>query len=269
MKFTASGQRTSELAKEATTHRASLHQIVAWDIGERILSGEFAPGCVLPTEQKWSRAHNVGRSAVREAVKMLAAKGLIVSRPKTGSRVEPRNVWNLLDRDVLAWYCATNEFWQVSANMQQIRRIFEPAAAALAAIANTPAGFIHINAAVEELRQADSLAAWSAADVRFHKAILSSAGNELLLAFGFLIEYALSNIFDYLSRHGHDHDLRQTLSLHEDILVAIRLRRPQAARRAVLKLLDDTDRAVDLWRRSVRPGLIERRRGGGWRDGRN
>ena len=79
----------------------SLHVVVAQDIGARILRGEFAPGTLLPNEAEWCRVYKVSRTAVREAIKTLSGKGMILSRPKIGSRVEPRTSWNLLDRDVL------------------------------------------------------------------------------------------------------------------------------------------------------------------------
>src|SRR5262245_55386407 len=86
--------------------RGSLHRGVAQDIGARILNGEFAPGTLLPNEAEWWKSFGVSRTAVREAIKMLMGKGLIISRPHIGSRVLPRAQWNLLDRDVLGWYVA-------------------------------------------------------------------------------------------------------------------------------------------------------------------
>src|SRR5215510_12161476 len=87
--------------KVAAVRKSSLHHQVAQDIGARILRGEFAPGDLLPNEAESCRAYGVSRTAVREAMKMLTAKGLIISRPKIGSRVQPKESWNLLDRDVL------------------------------------------------------------------------------------------------------------------------------------------------------------------------
>src|SRR5262245_11561621 len=82
----------------------SVHNSVAQEIGLLIVQGEYPPGTILPNEAACAEAFNVSRSAVREAIKMLMAKGLLTSRPKVGSWVEPRERWNLLDRDVLSWY---------------------------------------------------------------------------------------------------------------------------------------------------------------------
>jgi DNA-binding FadR family transcriptional regulator len=233
--------------KRTVMRRESLHHGVAQDIGQRILKGEFAPGALLPNEAECGETYGVSRTAVREAVKMLMAKGLIVSRPKIGSRVQPKENWNLLDRDVLAWYCAATDYWHFLADMQQVRRILEPEAAALAATNHTPSQLGAIEAALAGMREAAadaSLTAWNAADVRFHLAILAAAGNDLLVPLGFLIESALGNMFDYTARHARD--LRPALKRHEDILAAIRRHRPEAARRAVWQLLNDTNKVIGL-----------------------
>jgi DNA-binding FadR family transcriptional regulator len=230
--------------RRAELHRENLHHILAQDIGGRILKGEFAPGSLLPREVEWSSSFGVSRTAVREAIKMLMAKGLIVSRPKIGSRVQPRSSWNLLDRDVLAWYCAATDYRQFLTSMQQVRHILEPEAAALAAANHGADQLADIEAAFLDMREAESLSAWNGADVRFHLAILAAAGNELLIPLGFLIESALANMFDYTATHNED--MRQVLGLHENILRAIRQRRSMAARRAVQRLLSDTDRVVGV-----------------------
>jgi DNA-binding FadR family transcriptional regulator len=224
--------------------RQSLHHGLAQDIGQRILKGEFAPGDLLPNEAECGKTYGVSRTAVREAVKMLMAKGLILSRPKIGSRVQPKENWNLLDRDVLAWYCAATDYWKFLASMQQVRRILEPEAAALAATNRTPKGLATIESAWVGMRDAPSITAWNTADVRFHLAVLGAAGNDLLVPLGFLIESALGNMFDYTARHSRD--LAPALKLHEDILVAIRRRQPEAARRAVWRLLNDTNEVIGV-----------------------
>ncbi|WP_374652046.1 FadR/GntR family transcriptional regulator [Dongia sp.] len=230
-------------AAPAGVVRGSLHRSVAQDIGARILNGEFAPGTLLPNEAEWCEAFGVSRTAVREAIKMLMAKGLILSRPKIGSRVQPRASWNLLDRDVLAWYCAAANPTHFLIHMQQVREILEPETAALAATNRTETQMAEIDAAFAAMREAKTLAAWNDADVLFHQAILLAAGNELLVPLGLVIESALGSMFRYTaSQRG---DIGRTLPGHERILQAIRTRKPNAARLAVRQLLRDTGRVVD------------------------
>src|SRR5215471_18446495 len=150
-------QRKAAVPRRAQLPRENLHHILAQDIGARILKGEFAPGALLPREAEWGRSYGVSRTAVREAIKMLMAKGLIVSRPKIGSRVQPRSSWNLLDRDVLAWYCAATDYRHFLASMQQVRHILEPEAAALAASNHTAAQLAAIESALDGMGAAESL----------------------------------------------------------------------------------------------------------------
>jgi DNA-binding FadR family transcriptional regulator len=230
-------------ATKSRAERGSLHHSVAQDIGARILNGEFAPGTLLPNEAEWCEAFGVSRTAVREAIKMLMAKGLILSRPKIGSRVQPRAAWNLLDRDVLTWYCAAANPTHFLVHMQQVREILEPETAALAATNRTEEQMAEIESAFNAMAEAKTLGAWNTADVVFHQAILLAAGNELLVPLGLVIESALGSMFNYTaSQRG---DIGRTLPGHARILAAIRGRKPNAARIAVRQLLRDTARVVD------------------------
>jgi DNA-binding FadR family transcriptional regulator len=232
----------------------SRHFSAAEEIGSRILGGDFGPGVLLPNEAEWCKRLHMSRSAVREAIKMLMAKGLVNSRPKVGTRVQPRERWNLLDRDVLAWYATTPAREKLLTSVQEMRRIFEPEAAALAAVHHDPAQMRAITEACRDMGTATTLENRIAADVRFHLGILTAAGNEFLVPFGFLIESALANVFDYVTRQiGH---LKHAQSLHEDIEAAIRKRRPEAARRAVRRLLADTDKIIQSGKRSGRPAAL-------------
>ena len=116
-----------------TFSRRSIHGQIAHEIGQRILRGDFPPGAVLPNESAFSVELKVSRTALREAIKVLAAKGLVDSRPKIGTRVRPRNQWNMLDPDVLAWSFSVGDTERHAINLTEMRRILEPAAAALAA----------------------------------------------------------------------------------------------------------------------------------------
>jgi DNA-binding FadR family transcriptional regulator len=221
----------------------SRHFAAAEEIGSRILRGDYAPGMLLPNEAEWCKRLRMSRSAVREAMKMLKAKGLLDSRPKVGTRVEPRERWNLLDRDVLAWYMATPDRTRFLRSVQEMRRIFEPEAAALAAVHRDARQMAAITTACRDMGAATTFERRIEADVRFHLAILSAAGNEFLVPFGFLIESALTNVFVQVTRQVGT--LQHAQSLHEDIEKAIRRRRPDGARRAVRRLLGDTDDIIE------------------------
>ena len=221
----------------------NLHHNVAQDIGARILKGEFAPGTLLPNEADWCRAYKVSRTAVREAIKTLAGKGMIQSRPKIGSRVEPRSSWNLLDRDVLKWYGAAVDYGHFAQDVQQIRFMVEPEAAALASSNRTPEQLAEIETAYDEMAAALTERAWNVADVRFHLAILNASGNELIIPFGKAIEVMLAKLFVHTAADA-DH-WSDALPFHKAIAAAIREQKPHSARRAVRRLLARTQNTID------------------------
>ena len=221
----------------------SLHASVAEAIGKRILQGDYPPGTILPSEAAWADEFGASRTAVREGVKVLMAKGLLTSRPKVGSRVEPREHWNLLDHEVLRWYAGLPGRKDLLRALQGFRMIFEPEAAALAASNRSDVQMARISEACTGMGTARTLSERSASDVQFHLAVLQASGNELLLPLGTLIESALSHLFVLITRESGS--LRYAQELHEAIETAIRRRNPAAARRAVRKLLENSDRMVE------------------------
>jgi DNA-binding FadR family transcriptional regulator len=225
----------------------NVQSTVAREIGSRILRGDYLPGVLLPNEADWCRTFKISRSVVRESIKVLSAKGLVISRPKIGTRVEPRQRWNLLDPDILAWYSKVPSRRKFLESIQEVRYIIEPEAAALAAVHYTPEQMAAITAACADMGRAETLDVRIEADIRFHMAILIAAGNEFLLPFGFLIESSLVALFDYVTRQIKQHRVPE--KLHEKIENAIRRRKPAAARRAVVRLLENTDAVI---RRTVR-----------------
>src|ERR687887_1744910 len=120
------------MTKRRTYPRRGLHGAVVHEIGVRILDGELKPGDTLPDNGSLTESE-VSRTVVREAIKVLAAKGLVESRPKTGTRVRRREDWNLLDPDVLAWLQDDDVSEEMLRKLTEVRRIIEPAAAELAA----------------------------------------------------------------------------------------------------------------------------------------
>jgi DNA-binding FadR family transcriptional regulator len=222
--------------------RSSVHTAIAQEIGLLIVQGEYPPGSILPNEAKWSEIFGVSRSAVREAIKMLMAKGLLASRPKVGSWVEPKERWNLLDRDVLSWYSSAPDREAFLSTVQEFRYIIEPEAAAFAAMRRNGEQMAEISKALKEMGEASTLSERTRADTRFHMAILKASGNDLLVPLGAMIESALNNLFVHVTREVNS--LRHAQKMHEAIEQKIRLKQPNAARLAVRRLLANTDDVI-------------------------
>ncbi|MEE8270167.1 MAG: FadR/GntR family transcriptional regulator [Alphaproteobacteria bacterium] len=212
---------------------------MANEIAARIMSGEFAPGMVLPNEADFSVKLKVSRTALREAIKVLAAKGLVESRPKIGTRIRPRDHWNMLDPDVLAWQFATGNVALFADDLFEVRQIIEPAAAAMAAERAKDEDIAEIDRAYRDMEAAgDDLDASIEPDLRFHLGILAATGNELLVPLGALIETALASSIK-LSGSSPGATFH-SLPLHKAVLNAIKRRDASGARLAMRKLLEET-----------------------------
>ena len=158
-----------------------IHQEIAQRLGRAILGGGHAPGELFAGEIEAAEQLGISRTAYREAVRILTAKGLLESRPKAGTRVTPRTSWNLLDPDVLAWMFAGEPDVRFVRDLFELRGVIEPAASALAAERRSAPQIAAMGAALEEMeRHGLATAAGQAADQRFHRAILAAAGNQAL-----------------------------------------------------------------------------------------
>lgn len=170
-------------------------QSVLRALGGEIAQGLIPVGAALPPEHELEARFGVGRGVVREAIKTLAAKGLVSVRPRHGTHVRPRADWSLLDRDVLGWLAGHEPNRALLLAIQEVRSIIEPAAAALAAERGTAADRARIAAAMAAMEAARSKADAIAADKAFHLAILDATHNPVLQGFRGAIDTILGTVF--------------------------------------------------------------------------
>lgn len=216
----------------------NLHDHVIQALGRQIVGGDLQPGELLPREDTLAEQMDVSRSILREAVKVLAAKGLVESRPKVGTRIRDSRYWHQLDGQVLAWRCAslpTDDFVQ---KLVEMREVIEPAAAALAARRCEVAQLKALDTAYAAMVAATNLDAWTTADIAFHEAVLDATNNELMVSLFSVVETSLETFFSLSARAAKD--FKYSLPHHQKVLEAIRRRQPQAARRAMLALIADS-----------------------------
>jgi DNA-binding FadR family transcriptional regulator len=180
----------------------------------------------------------VSRTALREATRTLAAKGLIESRQRAGTRVRAAEDWNRLDPDMLSWMAAIEPDLDFVKGLTEARKIIEPAAAELAALRATARNLASIEEAYEAMRAADiaDLGACADADVRFHIAILKASRNPVLANLGNVIAAALLNAFRLTTSASIRYS--KTLDAHGEVLEAIRMRKARDARIRMQALLD-------------------------------
>jgi len=105
-----------------------VHGRIVETIGRRVISGGFAAGAMLPKEAELMVELGASRTSIREAVKVLAAKGLLETRQKRGTIVRPQSAWNLLDPDILAWVTDAGAALTLIPQLGELRRLIEPGA---------------------------------------------------------------------------------------------------------------------------------------------
>lgn len=213
---------------------------VAEAIAIRVVRRDWAEGQVIPTELELAEALGVARTSVREALGRLKAKGMLVSRPKTGTRVLPRVQWNMLDEDVLRWCWADDDRERTALHLTQLRRIVEPAACKMAAASADDADIAAIERAYRAMDAAGAdPVAFAGPDLEFHRSILRATSNPFLISLGATIESALRMSFELSTRQPGAP--RKSLPLHREVLDAIWARKPDEACRAMERLLGATE----------------------------
>ena len=213
----------------------NLHSQVVQQLGRLIVSGELAPGEGLPREEVLAERMEVSRTALREAMKVLVAKGLIESRQRTGARVRDAMHWNQLDADVLAWRCASMPTESFVEKLVEMRELIEPGAAAAAAKRRTPAQLADLKAAYEAMAASEDLDAWAEADLAFHETLLRGTNNELMVSLFSVIETALGTFFLLSARNSAN--FKAALPHHAKVYEAVRRRQPEVARQAMLHMV--------------------------------
>lgn len=219
-----------------------LHARIVDQIGLRIVRSELKPGDTLPNGADWAAALGVSRTAFRESIKVLAGKGMIEARPKTGMRVRARKFWNHLDPDILAWRFGSGGE-DDAGDLFDLRRMVEPTAAELAAKRASKVQIAELARAFSAMEAAgDDSEAFVAPDLRFHQLILGMTGNELINSLAALIETALVTSF----RLSNDNPAgqRPSLPLHRAVLDAISARDGARARDAMTALLSGAEQDV-------------------------
>jgi DNA-binding FadR family transcriptional regulator len=228
---------------------------ITQDLGVAIVTGQYSSANPFPTEAALCHQYGASRTVLREAVKMLTAKGLLSARAHYGTRVEPEEHWNLLDPDVLRWLLERRFSNDLLVEFTEIRLSIEPGAAALAAHAAQTSGLAAIQAALERMNAAerghdDPLES----DIAFHVAILEASGNRFYLQLRELIETALR--FSIRITNRNKGVRLANVADHKKISDAILAGHPDAAADAMRTLISEV---LDLIKGGARPNVARTR----------
>ena len=213
-------------------------------LGQAIVIGDFEDNG-FPTEAELCLQYEASRTVAREAVKMLAAKRLLSSRPRQGTRVEPVSNWNLLDPDVTRWMMERPYSNKIYRDLTEVRLAIEPMAAHLAAKRATRADIKAMRAGLNGMRdEADHHDLALLADIDFHVAILKASGNPFIIQLKELIHTALTISIGLTNRiAGHT----ASISDHEAVLIAIEHGQPEAAETAMRHILTQSLSMIDAF----------------------
>lgn len=208
-------------------------------LGVAIVSGTYPPGCSLPIEAELGDWLGASRTVVREATKVLAAKGMLLSRPKVGTVVLPRDRWDVLDPQLLRWLLDHGPMEEVIRDLIEVRLIIEPAAARLAAARRSDDEAAQLDRLVNAMAVAvDDQDAYIAVDLAFHSAILSATRNATLIRLAGAIGDGL-RASRQLSVHAPGGPAG-AMAEHRAVADAVIAADPIAAERAMSELLDLT-----------------------------
>lgn len=202
------------------------------------MQGRFPIGSTLPGDAELMELYGVSRTALREALKTLAAKGLIESKTKVGTRVLDRNNWNMFDADILGWHLEMGVDARFLGWLFEIRQMLEPLACATAAMRRTPEQLAVMSRALQAMYQCEtSRQSFTKADLAFHQAILEASSNPFLQSIGSVIGAALATSFTISSPVSSDDRFREVMRQHQAVFDAIAEGDPAAASEAMSELI--------------------------------
>ncbi len=213
-------------------------------LGEAIVSGHHPPGSVVPPEPTLCEQFGVSRTVVRETIKSLVAKGLLSTGPKVGTRVLPAEQWNWFDPDVVAWHVRAGLTREFLRDLQELRRVVEPAAVRMAAERATPQDLLQIEAAYAGMKDAiDNGGDYVRHDLAFHQGLLRACQNRMMVQMSKALSALLRTSFEIsTTRRGGP---SQSLPLHRAVLDAVTRRDPDSAERACRLLIDGAQADIE------------------------
>ena len=207
------------LSAQQLAAQKNISWVLAEKLAQKILTGDYPPESILPGEIELGEQFGVSRTAVREAVKTLTAKGMVLPRPRIGTRVMPKSNWNFLDKELLSWWMTESNFNEVVDHFLIMRSSLEPQACMLAAVQGSPGQKARLNTLMEEMVGLESRfdrQRWIEVDMAWHEHIYIMSGNPFLSAFAALFSSVYQSYFTAIT----DNEVIK-LSLHQAIVDAI------------------------------------------------
>lgn len=227
------------LASRGVRQTVSSHDQIVRSLGQDILSGRIEPGAKIPNEAELLERFGVSRTALREALKTLAAKGFLIVKTRVGTKVTDPMRWNFFDTEVLAWQVGNGMDAAFRRHLAEVRRALEPAAAALAAEHRSAEDLAEMREAVEAMRREQhSEYEFARADLELHLRIAVASQNPMMRSLASVIETALLEAFTLSPPTRSEALHKETVDAHERIVDCIEARDPAAAAAAMVAVID-------------------------------
>ncbi len=219
-----------------STPASGVVERLAISIARDIVRGTWKPNETLPIELALAQRLGAGRNAVREAVKILAAKGLLRTERRTGTTVRPESSWNLLDAELLKWILpASSDSEALLDELSELRALIEPTTATLAAVHASALETMRLFEVYDEIERGDDRTAINAR-VKFHELLFGASHNRFLTALAPAFSLLIRSNLEVVTRSGNP--VSRNLKDHRQIADALSRRDPESARRAARKLLE-------------------------------
>jgi GntR family galactonate operon transcriptional repressor len=225
--------------------RRGIHAEVLGELGVRIVGGVYPPGTILPRADVWAEEMRVSRTVIREVTRVLAEKGLVEARQRSGTRVCARADWDLMDPEVISWYRIAGPDLQFFRDLTDVRVAIEATAARLAAERATPEEIERLRELyqVMEERVGDP-DDYASADLELHAAILHAAHNALLARLTQAISEGLVASRDVTVRSPGGSE--RALPLHANVIDAIAARDADLAAESMTELVNQAIRDIEV-----------------------
>ncbi|MDO9433904.1 FadR/GntR family transcriptional regulator [Hydrogenophaga sp.] len=220
----------------ASSRLRNFHHQLVDAVGRDIATGTYPEGEQMPTEPQLAEAYGASRMVVREAMKSLAAKGMVSIRPRTGTHVLPRAQWHLFDPAVLSWHDEADFDSSLLGDLLELRLAIEPLAARLAAARASEKDLIELRSAYDAMTGAGKRSDYIEADLRFHSAVVQACGNVFIQQLGTALSAVWKTSFQASSSATGAPD-SAALKLHQKLLLAIEKNDAAGAEKAVHGLI--------------------------------
>lgn len=221
------------------------HSYVITEVGVGIASGHFAVGSILPNDAEMMDRYGVSRTVLREALKTLEAKGLVEARAKVGTRVLPKNRWNLFDRQVLSWIHEAGPDKALIASLARVRSALEGQAASLAAIHRTAEHMRMLHYWLVQRRTVANLAEpFALAEFEIHRTLCEASQNPFLRAATGLVEFGVAQAIAARLASGAEDLAGDKSALYEGLVGSVEACEPDRACRTMVALLEVDEQAL-------------------------